>query len=311
MTRSTRTTKLARASALVAFVLFAGGMDPAQNLYREARDGFEAYESGEFDAAAEHYAAASELAPEDPRTTYNLAAARARLGQMDDAERLWKRVAEDTSGRLRADAFFNRGLAALSQNRLRDAADHFVETLLFDPKDEEAKSWLAETLRRMKAQPPQQSPQSQEGQEGDDDEQQKRDESPSGQPSPPRNEKSGSGEEDRAGASRSPRSSEGDDREGDEGDPRDERTSPPRSNDESSDDQGRQQRRPGDGTGEAEDRDAAPQGAQAGSEEGRDANREIAERALARLEENEREALQRALEQRAREAGAKRKGKGW
>jgi hypothetical protein len=285
-------------------------MDPTQNLYREARDGFEAYESGDFDAAADHYAVASDLAPDDPRTTYNLAAARARQGQMDDAERLWKSVAEDTSGRLRADAFFNRGLAALSQNRLRDAADHFVETLLFDPKDEEAKSWLAETLRRMNAQPPQQSPQSQEGQEGDDDEQE-RDESPRGQPSPPRDEKSESGEEDRAGASRSPQSSEGENREGDEADPQRDRPSPPRSNDETSDDQGRQQRRPGDGTGEADDRNAPPQGARAGSEEGSDANREIAERALARLEENERKALQRALEQRARESGAKRKGKGW
>lgn len=133
-----------------AILLLTGtGIDPFQNLYRDNRAGIKALGEDQTDEALEAFSDAQALAPDDPRVLYNLGLALARKGQLTEADQAWKRASELAEGKLRRDAWFNRGVAALSAKDPARAARAFGESLLVDPQDEEARRNLEFALRQL------------------------------------------------------------------------------------------------------------------------------------------------------------------
>ena len=133
-----------------AILLLTGtGIDPFQNLYRDNRAGIKALGEDQTDEALEAFSDAQALAPDDPRVLYNLGLALARKGQLTEADQAWKRASELAEGKLQRDAWFNRGVAALSAKDPARAARAFGESLLVDPQDEEARRNLEFALRQL------------------------------------------------------------------------------------------------------------------------------------------------------------------
>jgi hypothetical protein len=282
------TAALAAAAAAPALAV-----DPLQRLHRETRAGHEALAAGDLDAALEHFAAAEELAPGDPRALYNLAHVLARQGRQDDADRLLAQArALAAAESLRADAAYNRSVLALEQQRPADAVRHALDALAADPAHADARRNLELALRALEqpepppseqprasaGQPPQDQPQPDEAsprRQRGEEEQQPAEGGPQPADEPPPED----GEQPRPGA-----------------DEREEPAPEPRGDGEQERAGGQQQR--------AAD---APAPA-AGDDEGE----RQAEQLLERLDQRERDALREALRKRAREEQpAPRQEKDW
>jgi len=276
----TRPTRALRAALAAMLLVTASGVDPLQSLYRSNREGGRALEQGDVEGAIRSYEEALEMAPDDPRLSYNLGNALARAGRLEEADRAWQRAVTLGEGELRRDAWFNRGVAALGAEAAQPAARSFVEALVVDPADAEARRNLELALRRLQQQ--QQQQQQQPSQGGDDGQQQEQEQQPQPQD----------------GDQESDENQTGGEQEQREGDSKKDGSSEARPEGEGA--------QPSEGEGREGEQPAGRQG-----ESPSDAEREMAERILDRLGDEERDARRRALRRRAGPAPETPKEKDW
>lgn len=149
--------------ALLVALLLAGCGGTAA--HQKVSEGNEAYEAGRYEEALAAYRTAKELSPDDPIIDYNIGNTLNRLQQYKeattasrDAARLADRIAEN---RTAARALYSGGNHAYALNALEDARDAYIEVLLRDPADADAKHNLEIVLNLLT--PPGQQPSSPPG----------------------------------------------------------------------------------------------------------------------------------------------------
>ncbi|MGE0228396.1 MAG: VWA domain-containing protein [Dehalococcoidia bacterium] len=149
---------VALAGLVIVALLLAGCGGTAA--FRHVSEGNEAYEAGRYEDALAAYQAAKELAPDNPIIDYNIGNTLNRLQRYEeastasrDAARLADRLGETSNA---ARALYAAGNHAFALNALGDARDAYIEVLLRDPDDADARHNLEFVLNILA--PPGQDP---------------------------------------------------------------------------------------------------------------------------------------------------------
>jgi Ca-activated chloride channel homolog len=135
-----------------------------------ARQGNEAYNRGDFEAAEQAFRQAIELNPDDARLHFNLGNALAqqqRFEEAIDAYERFRSMANTPQERALAD--YNIGNMYGMQEEWDKAMEQFRSALRQNPADEEAKYNFEYANRSREQQQEQQQPDQQDQQDGDDD----------------------------------------------------------------------------------------------------------------------------------------------
>ncbi|HEX7154293.1 MAG TPA: tetratricopeptide repeat protein [Thermoanaerobaculia bacterium] len=111
------------------------------NSHAANRRGMATYEQKQYDAAAQSFAEAQRLAP-DATNAFNLGTAQIASGNRDEGAATLATLGRD------ADALYNRGNAALADNKLDEAVRSYIETLKLRPEDAQAKRNLEIALNK-------------------------------------------------------------------------------------------------------------------------------------------------------------------
>ncbi|MBX7111258.1 MAG: VWA domain-containing protein [Dehalococcoidia bacterium] len=134
-------------SLLVALLLAGCGGTAA---YRKVSEGNAAYDAGRYDDALAAYQSAKDLAPGNPIVDYNIGNTLNRLQRYEEAQtasRAAARLADRTGATTTAArALYASGNHAFSQNVLEDARNAYIEVLLRDPGDLDARHNLEVVL---------------------------------------------------------------------------------------------------------------------------------------------------------------------
>ena len=163
-----------RAIALVSLMLVTGIVATAcaSAAYSRNADGNAAYDDGNFAAALSFYRSAQAEAPEDFGLHLNAGRALHGLGQFERAEAETIRAAEADDVLLVSRAFYNAGNHRLLQGDLQGARNAYIEALLRNPSDGDAKFnlELVNAIIAAQLQPPgtQESDSGPEGDPGDE-----------------------------------------------------------------------------------------------------------------------------------------------
>ena len=156
-------------ASLLAIVLSACTVeDRARRLNREGND---AYDAGDYQAALDRYRQAQVEAPDEAAYIYNGGNALHRLGQYDRAIPESQRAAANGPDEVRFHAYYALGNHYVRQEKLREARDAYKNALKINPSDLDAKFNLEVVQRRLDAQQQQQQ-QQQQRQQGQQPQQQ-------------------------------------------------------------------------------------------------------------------------------------------
>jgi Ca-activated chloride channel family protein len=146
---------------------------------RLARSGAGHWRDGDLAPAAEDFAGAAVLDPENPERLYDLGTTLAAAGDLESAVPL---LAEAHDGGVAA-AAYNGGTASLLQQQAEPAVQWLRQALLTDPEDVDAKRNYELALQMLQQQQEQQQDQQQEKQQ-DQDQDQEQEQPPQQEPSP-------------------------------------------------------------------------------------------------------------------------------
>ena len=151
-------------ASLLAIVLSACTVeDRARRLNREGND---AYDAGDYQAALDRYRQAQVEAPDEAAYIYNGGNALHRLGQYDRAIPESQRAAANGPDEVRFRAYYALGNHYVRQEKLREARDAYKNALKINPSDLDAKFNLEVVQRRLDAQQQQQQQRQQGQQQG-------------------------------------------------------------------------------------------------------------------------------------------------
>jgi Ca-activated chloride channel family protein len=135
---------------LLALATFFGGCGGTA-AYQKVHDGNEAYQAGRYEDALTAYQAAKDLLPADPIVDYNIGNTLDRLGRFDEALTASRSAAQEADrngdGETYVFATYAAGNHAFATNALEQARDAYIDTLLRDPGDADAKHNLEIVLR--------------------------------------------------------------------------------------------------------------------------------------------------------------------
>ena len=115
----------------------------------------EAFSAGDYSTAVREFESASEMSG-TPVAMFDLGTALVAEGDGSRGTEVLGRVMDDPE--LAGFAHYNRGNAALAEERLEDAIREYVETLRIDPHDQRAKRNLEIALKKKREQGQSQSP---------------------------------------------------------------------------------------------------------------------------------------------------------
>ena len=173
-----------RAGALASLVmsLLVSGCDlpGAVDLFRGNRS----YAKGDYEQAAGRYQGAAQRMPGDARPGFNTGAAEYKRGRFDEASDLFADLAqsEKTPRRIRPGSWYNLGNTRYRKEDYAGAAEAFRQCLLLDPKDEDCRFNLVQSLKAKKNPPPKQDKKKQDQKDKDKDKDKQQPPSPKPRP---------------------------------------------------------------------------------------------------------------------------------
>ncbi|MEO6951272.1 MAG: VWA domain-containing protein [Polyangia bacterium] len=152
----------ARATLLVLLCLFPflGGWDLFTRKDPDIEAGNRAMEAGRADDALKAYDRAVAARPEDDTAHYDRASALLKLDKLPEATRELQRAVETHDPSLKADSYYNLGVAQHRQEHYREAVDAYKRALGLRPDDRRTK-WNLEVAQRMLAEQKKQQDQKQ------------------------------------------------------------------------------------------------------------------------------------------------------
>ena len=135
---------LGSAALLAGLALVACGGSAA---YQRVQSGNNAYEAGRYDEALSSYRSAAEAMPDEPEISYNIGNTLHQLRRYEEATVASEAAASETAdARLLRLATYAIGSHAFRRDALEEARDAFVDVLLRDPQDDDARHNLAIVL---------------------------------------------------------------------------------------------------------------------------------------------------------------------
>lgn len=163
----------------VLFVLFGLMMTTtitAQNrIYRYTHVGNQQFHKSNAEAASTNYLHVLKVSPNNTRAMFNLANVYLTKGDVKAADSLYNKVAQtDVNKQVRAMAWHNRGYICQTsalhdtqqqQQMLREAIEHYKESLRLNPKDERTRYNLALCQKQLKNDPNKQNNQNKQQQD--------------------------------------------------------------------------------------------------------------------------------------------------
>jgi len=182
-----------------------------------------AYDSGDYDAAVQHYISAQLEAPEQTKIFYNLGNARYKSEDYDGAIQAYGQALASEDATLQETAHYNMGNAYFRKGDMDKAIESYEAALSLNENDTQARENL-EYVKKLKENPPQQSNQEDQDQQEQDDQQDEGEKKQAGNQG-----QSGSDQQDSAGDSQGENDS--DNRQPPESSP-DESQQPPSGSDE-------------------------------------------------------------------------------
>lgn len=142
-----------------AFLLMASAY--SQNDKTLLRRGNEAFNKGEYAAAADLYSRSREKNPDNPSAGFNLGAALYRMGNNDSVRHVLQEVLkQNPSKELAAKTWHNLGNSYLAERKPREAIEAYKNALKLNPRDEDTRYNLAYAQRMIP--PPQNQNQNQD-----------------------------------------------------------------------------------------------------------------------------------------------------
>jgi Ca-activated chloride channel family protein len=147
---------------------------------RATRRGRKAFEEGKHPEALDAFRQAVESRSQDLAARFNLADALYKNGRYDEAERIWREIAENKGSPLARKSLFNAGNSLYQRERYPDAIRAYRDALRAAPDDADTKKNLELALRALQKQQEQQKRQQQD--QKDQNKDQKKDQQKQQQP---------------------------------------------------------------------------------------------------------------------------------
>jgi tetratricopeptide (TPR) repeat protein len=155
----------------------------AQKTDRYLYKGNELYKKQEFEKSLEQYKQALNADPKSPIANFNQGNALFRQQKFDDATQSFNQVIENAPDNpSKEQAYYNKGVTAIKQNKLEESVDAWKNALRLDPTDQQARENLQKALRELKKQ---QQQQQQNKQNKDQQKQQQKNQQDQQQQQPP------------------------------------------------------------------------------------------------------------------------------
>lgn len=123
----------------------------AQKADKYLYKGNELYKKQEFEKSSEQYKQALTADPKSPIANFNQGNSLFRQQKFDDAKQSFDEVIDNTTDKsTKEQAYYNKGVAAIKQNKLEESVDAWKNALKLDPADQEARENLQKALRELK-----------------------------------------------------------------------------------------------------------------------------------------------------------------
>jgi len=146
----------------------------AQDVNKIISDGNEAYKKGAYKNASELYKKALKKDDKNSTAKFNLGNALEKQNDAANAEKYYNEVAASANeASLKEEAFYNKGVAQVLQQKLPDAIESFKEALKLTPEDNDARENLQKAINDLKKQQQSLSQQNQKKQQKPQQEKQK------------------------------------------------------------------------------------------------------------------------------------------
>ena len=129
----------------------------AANTYGMVREGFDAYEKGEYQKALKHFIDAQLEEPDKPEIYYNIANTYYKLKDYDAAYKNYLSALKTDDKALEQKIRYNLGNTQFRQQKLEDAISQYQAALDIDPNDEIAQKNIEFTKKLLEQQQQSQS----------------------------------------------------------------------------------------------------------------------------------------------------------
>jgi Ca-activated chloride channel family protein len=138
----------------------------AQDENAAIREGNKQYKQRQFEAALPAYQKAVEQNPKNSIARYNLANARFRTGNLEEAEKSFDELIEKTDEKTyKEKGYYNKGVTLTKQKKLLESIEAYKNSLKLNAADEDARFNLQKALTELKKQTGQEQKQPQQKQQ--------------------------------------------------------------------------------------------------------------------------------------------------
>ena len=146
----------------------------AQKENKAIKQGNEAYRKNDFATAEKNYEKALTEDNKNAIAEFNMANALQLSNAADKSANLYDEVIKNSSDAvMQSNAYYNKALAMLQQNKLNDAIDDFKQALRLQPADNDTRENLQKALQEKQQQQPQPQPKQNKKQQPQNQKQQK------------------------------------------------------------------------------------------------------------------------------------------
>lgn len=132
----------------ILFALFVADSGYAASTNKLMRKGNKFYKKGDYLSALENYQNASIKSKENKKIKFNIGNALYRLDDFKKAQTLWEESTKDQ--KIKSKAYYNEGNAYFRQSQYKEAVQSYINAILSDPNDSNAKHNLQIALEKLK-----------------------------------------------------------------------------------------------------------------------------------------------------------------
>jgi Ca-activated chloride channel family protein len=156
-------------TTVAAIILYGSAI--ADEYRNKINEGFDYYESGAYDKAAEKYKDAAIVKPEQALPNLYEGAALYKMNDFQGAADEFERSIVKDDPKLKADSYFNAGNAYLKDQQYDKAVQSYIDALKIKSKDKDYKHNLELALQQQQMQQQQKQDQGDKGDKGDKNQQ--------------------------------------------------------------------------------------------------------------------------------------------
>ena len=132
--------------------LFFVSLLKAQEANSFVKEGNDAYRKADYNNAEALYKKALGKEPANNAAKFNLGNALHKQNNFADAEKYYDEIASSNDPELKAKALYNKGVAQVYQQKLKEGIETFKQSLMIDPADNDTRENLQKAINELKQQ---------------------------------------------------------------------------------------------------------------------------------------------------------------